>query len=88
MGPTSIAFVSQAAVDKGALDGGWVGFWARVVIIIKRSSEPDCLYYMSLFDRTGLGLTKRVEAVRTTRGIGKKDMRLNDALPTIKVHDS
>lgn len=43
---------------------------------------------MSLFDRTGLGLTKRVEAVRATRGIGKKDMRLNDALPAIKVNDS
>lgn len=33
----------------------------------------------------GLGLAKRVEAVKGTRTIGKKDMRLNDALPTIKV---
>jgi hypothetical protein len=32
-----------------------------------------------------LGLSKRVEAVKGTRGIGKKDMRLNDALPVIKV---
>jgi urease alpha subunit len=31
------------------------------------------------------GLHKRVEAVRATRGIGKRDMRLNDALPVIKV---
>jgi len=33
----------------------------------------------------GYGLTKRVEAVRGCRGLGKKDMRLNDALPRIEV---
>jgi urease subunit alpha len=32
-----------------------------------------------------LGLTKRIEAVRGCRGLGKKDMRLNDALPRIAV---
>jgi urease subunit alpha len=31
------------------------------------------------------GLTKRVEAVRRCRGLGKKDMKLNDALPRITV---
>jgi urease subunit alpha len=31
------------------------------------------------------GLAKRVEAVRGCRGIGKKDMKLNDALPRIAV---
>ncbi len=31
------------------------------------------------------GLTKRVEAVRRCRGIGKRDMRLNDATPRITV---
>jgi urease subunit alpha len=31
------------------------------------------------------GLTKRVEAVRRCRGIGKRDMRLNDACPRITV---
>jgi urease subunit alpha len=31
------------------------------------------------------GLGKRLEAVRSCRGIGKKDMRLNDAMPRITV---
>ena len=31
------------------------------------------------------GLTKRVEAVRLCRGLGKRDMKLNDALPRITV---
>ena len=53
VGPTSIAFVSQLAVQKG--------------VVAK------------------YGFEKRVEVVRRTRGIGKKDMRLNDALPVIKV---
>ena len=34
---------------------------------------------------SGLGLTRRLEAVRGTRGIGKRDMVLNDALPRIEV---
>jgi urease subunit alpha len=53
VGATSVAFVSQAAVESGAV--------ARY------------------------GLTKRIEAVRGCRGIGKKDMRLNDALPRVEV---
>jgi urease subunit alpha len=32
-----------------------------------------------------LGLSKRVEAVRRCRGLGKRDMKLNDALPRIEV---
>jgi urease subunit alpha len=32
-----------------------------------------------------LGLTKRIEAVKGCRGIGKRDMKLNDALPRIEV---
>ena len=32
-----------------------------------------------------LGLTKQVAAVRGCRGLGKRDMRLNDALPKIQV---
>jgi urease subunit alpha len=32
-----------------------------------------------------LGLARRVEPVRGCRGLGKKDMRLNDALPAIRV---
>ena len=53
IGPTSYAFVSQAAAE----------------------------------DRLGeaLGLTKIVAPVSNCRGIGKKDMRLNDALPDIEV---
>jgi urease subunit alpha len=34
---------------------------------------------------TGLGLTKRLVAVAGCRELGKRDMRLNDALPTITV---
>jgi urease subunit alpha len=33
----------------------------------------------------GYGLAKRVEPVRTCRGLGKRDMKLNDALPRIEV---
>ena len=53
IGPTCLAFVSQASLEKGNVGG--------------------------------LGLKKRVEGVRGNRGIGKKDMRLNDALPVMKV---
>jgi urease subunit alpha len=34
---------------------------------------------------TGLGLTKRLVAVKDCRALGKRDMRLNDALPAITV---
>jgi urease subunit alpha len=34
---------------------------------------------------TGLGLRKRLVAVQGCRGLGKRDMRLNDALPRIEV---
>ena len=53
IGPTSITFMSQAAVDEGIGDK--------------------------------LGLNKMVRAVSNCRAIGKKDMRLNDAMPTIEV---
>jgi len=33
----------------------------------------------------GYGLSKRIEGVRNCRGLGKKDMVLNDALPAITV---
>ncbi len=36
--------------------------------------------------RSQLGLAKEVVAVRGTRTIGKKDMRLNDATPEVEVH--
>jgi urease subunit alpha len=53
VGATSVAFVSRAALEEGAV--------------------------------AGYGLSKRVEAVRGCRGLGKRDMRLNDALPRIEV---
>jgi urease subunit alpha len=52
-GATSLAFVSQRALDEGGLEA--------------------------------LGLTKRLAGVRRCRGIGKRDMKLNDALPRISV---
>jgi urease subunit alpha len=33
-----------------------------------------------------IGISKRVEAVRGCRGIGKRDMKLNDALPVMEVN--
>ena len=33
----------------------------------------------------GLGLAKRLNAVRKCRGLGKNDMRLNSALPSMRV---
>lgn len=36
--------------------------------------------------RETLGLAKQTVAVKNTRGIGKADMLLNDALPAIEVH--
>ena len=53
VGTTSIAFVSQAAADKGVKDT--------------------------------YGLNKMVEPVKRCRGLGKKDMVHNDAMPAIKV---
>ena len=50
---TSLTFVSQAALDGGAVDG--------------------------------LGLVKPLVAVSGTRNLGKRDMKLNDALPAIDV---
>jgi urease subunit alpha len=52
-GATSLAFVSQLALDKGTIDQ--------------------------------YGLTKRSAAVRGCRTVRKRDMKLNDALPRIRV---
>jgi urease subunit alpha len=52
-GATSIAFVSQRALEEGQLHA--------------------------------LGLNKQIVAVTRCRGLGKRDMRLNDALPKITV---
>ncbi|MBI2395244.1 MAG: urease subunit alpha [Deltaproteobacteria bacterium] len=52
-GATSLAFVSQRALDEGAV--------------------------------ADLGLTKALRAVRRCRSIGKRDMKLNDALPRMEV---
>jgi urease subunit alpha len=53
IGATSLAFVSRASLERGAVEK--------------------------------LGLQKRLTAVRGCRGIGKRDMKLNDALPKIAV---
>ena len=53
VGHTSIAFVSQAAVEHDTV--------------------------------SGYGLSKRIDAVKNCRGIGKADMKLNDATPVINV---
>ncbi|ABS28227.1 urease subunit alpha [Anaeromyxobacter sp. Fw109-5] len=53
VGATSVAFVSRASLEGGAVQG--------------------------------YGLAKRLVAVHGCRGLGKKDMRLNDALPRMEV---
>jgi urease subunit alpha len=53
VGATSVAFVSRASLEDGAVQA--------------------------------YGLAKRLVAVRGCRGLGKKDMRLNDALPRMEV---
>mgnify|MGYP002783414234 FL=1 len=55
-----------------------------------RSRERGAVAYVSAVAHEGgigrtLGLAKDTVAVRGTRGIGKRDMRLNDALPRIEV---
>ena len=55
-----------------------------------RAIGPTCLVFIS--ERAardgnvgGLGLVKQLAIARGCRGIGKRDMKLNDALPTIEV---
>jgi urease subunit alpha len=52
-GSTSLAFVSQLALERGSIER--------------------------------YGLAKRASAVRNCRGLSKRDMKLNDALPRIQV---
>jgi urease subunit alpha len=56
--------------------GGAVG--ATAIAFVSRAALES-----GAVDR--LGLTKRLEAVRGCRGIGKRDMKLNDALPRMEV---
>ncbi|MBC7142383.1 MAG: urease subunit alpha [Rhodobacteraceae bacterium] len=51
-----------------------------------RSVERNAVIFVSkAADVSGLGLAKETLAVENTRGIGKADMRLNDATPAIEV---
>ncbi|MDX6567073.1 MAG: urease subunit alpha [Gaiellales bacterium] len=59
----------------GALSGA-VGA-TSITFVSRRSLAEETV--------TGLGLTKRLVAVAGCRGLGKRDMRLNDALPSITV---
>jgi urease subunit alpha len=59
----------------GAL-GGATGD-TSIAFVSRRSLEEETV--------TDLGLAKRLAAVRGCRNLGKRDMRLNDALPTITV---
>jgi urease subunit alpha len=59
----------------GAL-GGAIGA-TSIAFVSRRSLAEETV--------TGLGLTKRLVAVGNCRGLGKRDMRLNDALPKITV---
>ena len=53
-----------------------------------RARGGSCLALVSnasVSNVSGYGLTKRIEPVRNCRSIGKRDMKLNDALPKITV---
>jgi urease subunit alpha len=55
-----------------------------------RATGPCCIAFVSQAAiangvAAGYGLSKRLEAVKHCRGIGKKDMKLNDATPKITV---
>ena len=49
------------------------------VTFVSQAAEADGI-------GTALGLAKKTVAVRGTRGIGKKDLILNDATPMIEVN--
>ncbi|RYG21797.1 chaperonin GroEL, partial [bacterium] len=83
---------TRAAVEEGIVAGGGAtllraaaqldpaslqGDEQTGLLIVKRALEEGSLM--------ALGLTKRLAAVRKCRGIGKRDMKLNDALPVIAV---
>jgi urease subunit alpha len=71
--PTPQPLVMRAMF--GAL-GGAVGA-TSITFVSRRSLAEETV--------TDLGLTKRLVAVGGCRGLGKRDMRLNDALPVITV---
>ena len=51
-----------------------------------RSAEAGAVLFVSQAADVGhLGLAKRTVAVKDIRGVGKRDMVLNDATPTIEV---
>ena len=67
------------------------GAWTAQIVTLFPEAFPGTLG-LSLTGRAlaegtvrGLGLTKQLAAVRHCRGIGKRDMKLNDALPRITV---
>ncbi|MCE8469801.1 urease subunit alpha, partial [Rhodovulum sulfidophilum] len=49
------------------------------VTFVSAAAEADGI-------RARLGLAKQTVAVRQTRGIGKRDLRLNDAMPKVEVN--
>ncbi|NDW45333.1 urease subunit alpha [Ruegeria sp. PrR005] len=49
------------------------------VLFVSEAAQADGV-------RARLGLAKQTLAVRNTRNIGKRDLRLNDALPHVEVH--
>ncbi|SDD95755.1 urease subunit alpha [Ruegeria marina] len=49
------------------------------VIFVSEAAQADGV-------RARLGLAKQTLAVRNTRAIGKRDLKLNDALPRVEVH--
>ncbi len=79
MGDPNASIPTPEPVVMRPMFGGFGTAAARTSVAFVSPSAADA--------RVGAryGLARRVEAVRGCRGIGKKDMKLNDALPRIAV---
>jgi urease subunit alpha len=79
MGDPNASIPTPQPVHTRPMFGAYGGSVTRntVTFVSKAAQEADV--------RSTYGLAKETIAVEHTRGIGKRDMRLNDATPTIEV---
>jgi urease subunit alpha len=78
MGDPNASIPTPQPVHYRPMFGSFGGALATSVTFVSEA----CLENLAVH---GLGLAKPLEAVRNTRGIGKKDMVHNDAMPRIEV---
>jgi urease subunit alpha len=79
MGDPNASIPTPQPVHTRPMFGAFGGSLTRnaVTFVSQAAQEVDI--------RAAYGLSKETLAVRHTRGIGKRDMKLNDATPTIEV---